>query len=422
MHEHTLKQSHTVAAPAPFTSAHTSLLQRRCACGGTPGPTGECAECRKKRLSLQRKPMNQPAVTPSAPPIVHDVLRSPGQPLDPDTRAFMEGRFGHDFSDVRVHADERAAESARAVDALAYTVGRDIVFGAGQYAPRTGVGRRLLAHELTHAVQQHGTQGLPQRLPSPEPAGGEDLFEQEARRASEALDHGNAVSVRLRPSAPVIQRQGVPTGIKLAEAKPFGHADLKSDESKKKFRTYLGATTLMQVTPAGNYKGHCTKEYLTEVANTCPARFSELRTGGFCTGDKCLEFDRWGSSGDAETGKMVTDGPDTFIDRHRTRHDQSLLEGTGKDQCSVVCHQRYKYDRKDDLGSFYIIRNFRAGKYTPPGSKDALHITTGEVQKVPAALEAPSSETFAKDVAPGLKKGGSLAGAPPVPKDSEKKK
>ncbi len=90
----------------------------------------------------------------SAPPIVHEVLRSPGQPLDPANHAFFAPRFGHDFSRVRIHTDARAAESARAVNALAYTVGQDVVFGAGQYAPGTAAGNRLLAHELTHAVQQ----------------------------------------------------------------------------------------------------------------------------------------------------------------------------------------------------------------------------------------------------------------------------
>ena len=86
--------------------------------------------------------------------MVHEVLRSPGQPLDGSTRAFFEARFGHDFSRVRVHADERAGESARSVQALAYTVGNDVVFGRGQYAPRTEPGRRLIAHELAHTVQQ----------------------------------------------------------------------------------------------------------------------------------------------------------------------------------------------------------------------------------------------------------------------------
>jgi hypothetical protein len=91
-----------------------------------------------------------------APPIVHEALRSPGQPLDVATCALMEPRFGHDFSRVRINVDAKAAESAQAIGARAYTVGRDIVFGAGQYAPRTSAGQRLLAHELTHVVQQNG--------------------------------------------------------------------------------------------------------------------------------------------------------------------------------------------------------------------------------------------------------------------------
>ena len=94
------------------------------------------------------------------PEIVHDVLGSPGCALDLNVRRFMESRFGHDFSQVRVHVDSQAVESAGAVNALAYTVGRDIVFGPGRYAPQTSDGRRLLAHELTHVLQQHAS---PQR-------------------------------------------------------------------------------------------------------------------------------------------------------------------------------------------------------------------------------------------------------------------
>jgi hypothetical protein len=87
-------------------------------------------------------------------PIVHEVLRSPRQALDAASRRSMDRRFGHDFSDVRVHTDTRAAESARSIDALAYTVDRDIVLGSGRYKPGADTGDRLLAHELTHVVQQ----------------------------------------------------------------------------------------------------------------------------------------------------------------------------------------------------------------------------------------------------------------------------
>lgn len=94
--------------------------------------------------------------TPKLPSFVHEVLHSPGQPLDPSIRAFMEPRFGYDFSRVRVHTDAESAESARAVGARAYTVGWDVVFGTGQYEPETRMGRQLLAHELTHILQQSG--------------------------------------------------------------------------------------------------------------------------------------------------------------------------------------------------------------------------------------------------------------------------
>jgi hypothetical protein len=90
----------------------------------------------------------------AARPVVQDALRSPGRPLDPASRELFESRFDHDLSQVRVHTDEQAAESARAVNAQAYTVGQDVVFGKGQFAPGTGAGQQLLAHELVHVVQQ----------------------------------------------------------------------------------------------------------------------------------------------------------------------------------------------------------------------------------------------------------------------------
>jgi hypothetical protein len=101
---------------------------------------------------------------------VHEVLRSPGQPLDTATRAFFEPRFGQDLSQVRVHADEKAAGSAQAVDALAYTVGRNVVFGRGQFSPGTAAGQKLLAHELAHTVQQSSTSlAVVARVPDPAP-------------------------------------------------------------------------------------------------------------------------------------------------------------------------------------------------------------------------------------------------------------
>lgn len=132
------------------------------------------ADDESKDESLLRKETGNTSVqgTTGAPPIVNEVLNSgTGQALDGATRSIMEPRFGHDFSKVRVHTDDRAAESTQAVNALAYTVGRDVVFGTGQYIPETHEGKWLLAHELTHVVQQRqvrGLQGILQRKANPE--------------------------------------------------------------------------------------------------------------------------------------------------------------------------------------------------------------------------------------------------------------
>ncbi len=141
----------TTPPEPPMPNKPPSGLQRACSCGGSG--SGECEECKTRVMSLQRSSA-EASPSEQAPPIVDEVLSSSGGELEAAARNFMEDRFQHDFSDVRVHTDSRAAESARAVNARAYTVGRDLVFGPGQYAPHTSEGRRLLAHELTHVVQQ----------------------------------------------------------------------------------------------------------------------------------------------------------------------------------------------------------------------------------------------------------------------------
>lgn len=202
------------------------ILQRQCACGTHTVAGGECATCQREQTSntLRRSATNAEPV-PEVPPTVYEVLRSPGQPLDSDTRTFFEHRFNHDlsrvhaqsyssnpisgesvsrpsdpeerqaervadqltdrpgvntrparlisghsFSGVRIHTGSHASASARSVNALAYTVGQNIVFAEGQYAPQSASGRRLLAHELTHVcqnrVESNGTHV--QRFESPE--------------------------------------------------------------------------------------------------------------------------------------------------------------------------------------------------------------------------------------------------------------
>jgi hypothetical protein len=208
--EQTPAEGARASTSAPATRGR--VLRRKCACGKNTAGSGECGRCADKEKRLQRRAAraNEDAgAQEEVPQVVHDVLGSPGHALDAGVRSFMESRFGHDFSrvraqtvpardaaaglrvgppddrfeqeaeqvarrvtahaparshaadapgydfsQVRIHTDARAAQSARAVNALAYTAGRDIVFGEGQYRPHTADGLSVLAHELTHTLQQ----------------------------------------------------------------------------------------------------------------------------------------------------------------------------------------------------------------------------------------------------------------------------
>lgn len=186
--------SRAAAHPASAPHARPHKLQRKCACGATATNGETCEACKAKRVQtklavgatddpLEREAdriaeqvtdasgPGAPGAAPpgvqraandasahaggqSSPASVERALAGAGQPLEPAVRRDMEQRFGHDFFDVRVHADADAHRSAHDVNALAYTAGRHIVFAAHRYAPGTHEGRRLLAHELAHVVQQ----------------------------------------------------------------------------------------------------------------------------------------------------------------------------------------------------------------------------------------------------------------------------
>src|SRR5215471_5289996 len=192
---------------ADFAPMNGFVLRRKCDCGNHAAG-GECQGCAKKKQALQRVAAGEPEAA-AVPSIVHDVLRSPGQPLDTSTRNFFEPRFGHDFCNVRVHADSRASESAHAVNALAYTVGSDIVFQNGLYSPESASGRRLIAHELTHTIQQSAMQGStlgPFRIGPVD-----DVHEREAdAHAAEVVDMGTPLRGPIATSVPTLQRQPPP--------------------------------------------------------------------------------------------------------------------------------------------------------------------------------------------------------------------
>jgi outer membrane protein OmpA-like peptidoglycan-associated protein len=194
---------------APPPRARTAnVLQRQCACGGSATTPGECPACASEREGTLRRKATTHAEPSHAPPQVPAVLYSPGRPLDAVTRAFMEPRFGHDFTSVRIHADSAAAGGPRAVQARAYTLGRDIVFGADQYSTQTREGKRLLAHELTHVVQQGRAEPRPTQNQASEPSPTRRKNSEQAsnviRRAGDpaAIPVGFACPTDLTPGAP----------------------------------------------------------------------------------------------------------------------------------------------------------------------------------------------------------------------------
>lgn len=191
-------------------------VQRACSCGGN---CPDCKEEQKNQEKVQRHAV-QSSAPASAGPLsspVHDVVRTSGHSLDPGTRSFMEPRFGHDFSRVRIHTGAQAEASAAALGARAWTLGNRIVFGAGQYAPSTASGRRLIAHELTHVVQQSSTQPRPMRqAASPTPssaAPAKDEDKDKDQPGGRAVGGGQAASVIERSAARIARDLAVPPAV-----------------------------------------------------------------------------------------------------------------------------------------------------------------------------------------------------------------
>lgn len=180
----------------------------------------------RKDLSVMPKASEGEQASHEAPPIVNQALSSAGQPLDAGTQETMGARFGTDFSHVRVHADEQANDSAQAIHARAYTVGNDVVFGGGQYKPGTSEGQRLLAHELTHVVQQTASLASPktvQRRLNPEDASSEMVGQQFSVTQDFSAPFG-----KIHPGDVLVVKSWVnsSTTVTVAYSPPHEHADV----------------------------------------------------------------------------------------------------------------------------------------------------------------------------------------------------
>jgi len=210
-------------------------IQRACACGGEAGPDGECAECKAKRMAVQRQ-ATEPAAHDALPPSVTSAIQSGGgQPLDRASRAHMEPALGADFGGVRLHTTPQADRAARDINAKAFTTGQNIFFAAGQHQPGTQDGDKLLAHELTHTIQQGSGASAPQAQSAISQPG--EPAEQEAETIAQHVVSGAARTDASTPAqvepmrSAVVQRQATNRSITPAYAAGLDNQTLQADLS-----------------------------------------------------------------------------------------------------------------------------------------------------------------------------------------------
>jgi len=403
------------------------MLQRKCDCGQHTIAGGGCSDCEKKKGTLQRRASNSEA-TSEVPPIVHDVLRSPGQPLDATTRAFMEPRFGHDFSRVRVHSDSRAAESAPAVNALAYTVGSHVVFGAGQYAPQSALGKKLLAHELTHVVQQRSGIHLENDVGKPG-----DAYEQHADavadrvvlglKAEPLLDQmagsaagrstnatgtgvmqkaGSGVQVQQEPKPETREKFPEIPGFREMITKSISTDKIKSPMMRALAKEYVNrpgrptipSVSTLQATPYVSDRVHAGIDELTEegVFEALMSATDLKKTG---KGDKPVDWSfQW------------IDEPEVHEDKTLGEQSAEVLTFGGEQAASKAIEKKYA---APDAGKYAIERKYLTKQLTWSGYQKALgnlkvvgakSLMTGEISgsSVVEAISEPVARWVMKNV------------------------
>ena len=228
---------------------------------------GDVHEAEADRVADEVMRMPEPApsreATSESQPATQ--IHADGQSLSASARAYFEPRFGHDFSHVRIHTDQSAAEAAESVSARAYTLGSDIVFGAGEFAPETTEGKRVLTHELVHVVQQGGAS---QKISA---SGGRDI--------NQSLpSSGNEMHLQRIPKDPTdapFDGEIIPWSAAL-RAKPKGTADVVADLPRGHHVTVLGGTAWIFVrTHIGNLDrvGFISHELIKKTGTALPSSF-----------------------------------------------------------------------------------------------------------------------------------------------------
>jgi len=330
------------------------LLQRKCACEGTDHP---CEECGKKRLALQHRAARQAAPT-EVPPIVHEVLRSPGNPLDATRLAFMESRFGHDFSRVRVHTDAKAGELARAANGCPFIGEQDTVFGGGQYILKTPSVR----DDFTPLV--HENAAVDEESIGDEPESGEPGREFPGSPLPSPIEEIPPMGEELAPGVEPLEGGGEKKAKCPTKTVVDKTIDMTPDGIKKGYRTGYGATAVMRVEPdSTNWDGTQIVESLKQTKTTCPKEFNISP----CNGNSTFTV---GAEAKSSVLGPLEGKRNRFYDFHITRWNRgSLLHDRNPgniDSCQVECEQSYSCGGVV-IGKHTVTRTFTKGK---SGSRD----------------------------------------------------
>ncbi len=336
---------------------------------------------------LQRSAVGSAPET--VPPIVHEVLRSHGQSLDPAIRAFMESRFGHNFSQVRVHTNMKAAESARAVNATAYTAGCDLVFGPDQYKPWTEVGQKLLSHELAHVVQQHGAASTPLFIDPPS-----SPMELEAEAASRAISvgglplkvqvHGMKGLARsngseYKTASPNILQIMSSMGDELAKLR--ASAPLSSGPKEESVRTFCIIKVISQ---DGSEKQVAAGSYFGKGPHAEEIALRKLKL----------------------TAIMPTDAVLVMVDQY---------------PCTERCTPALQKFRRQTSSEFRVFHRAKVSPVTEEGTRKAIRTPKSEALKPSGASELVELEEFHRPPTgrPSAKSGPVKPPVPSVPKSKE---
>lgn len=336
------------------------------------GQKQKATSARRSGAVLQRTAINSASIG-DVPPLVQEVLQDSGRPLAATTRTLLEPRFGYDFSQVRVHADVPALESAQTVEAAAYTVGSNIVFGAQQYKPETRQGQRLIAHELAHVVQQ--TQ-------SSRPAGlnlisrPQDHAEQQADRVADAViaqtfDGGSApadpVNSELRTLAvphSLIQRE--PTRPRAATASA-SIADVKAQTATLPQGT-VTAGTLAKMEWESLFSRHFIEpDQVEDEVESSHARYLYSRIYGWIDAQHFFAHIQYAeeSGVDAATKKGIGIEQKQALVRKQIEPDQDL-DPAGYtllfDKPDMVSPDDVLYYREDLILAFNLAKDIVLGK------------------------------------------------------------